>query len=206
MDYQNTDDAIRREACEQVKQIVKAIKAIKIKYYTIFSRISPEDKEKYLKLEENLERISTAHNLNKLKVALMSEVDAKYDRKDGDIEPGKKIDPYDILKACYGAIDAEQEAISRGRIAQAIRCQEQLKKYKQQLDSKMCQDVTNYKREKFAELGKTREQIEEQVKSWNNKMKGMYKIGHVGKRKEIIEEISEVQNKQENSQEETITI
>lgn len=210
MDYQNTDDAIRREACEQVKQIVKAIKAIKIKYYTIFSRISPEDKEKYLKLEENLERISNSHNLNNLKVALMSEVDAKYDRKDDDIEPGTEMDPDDILQACYGAIDAEQEALSKGRIAQAIRCQEQLKKYKQQLDSKMSQVVTIYKREKFAELGKTREQVEEMVQSWNNQMKGMYKIKHVSKRKETMEAISEGQNvnkkQQENSQEETITI
>ena len=33
MEYQNTDEAARRAACERVKQIVKAIKAMKIKYY-----------------------------------------------------------------------------------------------------------------------------------------------------------------------------
>ena len=67
MEYQNTDDAIRRDACEKVKQIVKAIKAIKIKYYLNFSKISEKDQDTYQKLEANLDKISTSHNLNKLK-------------------------------------------------------------------------------------------------------------------------------------------
>ena len=77
MEYQNTDDAIRIEACEKVKQIVKAIKAIKIKYYLIFSKISAKDRETYQKLEKSLEKISEEHNLNSLKVALMKEIDDK---------------------------------------------------------------------------------------------------------------------------------
>lgn len=195
MEYENTDEAIRREACERVKQIVKAIKAIKIKYYLNFSRISAEDKERYQKLETNLEKISERHNLSNLKVALMQEVEAKYDGKNPeDMNQGEQPQPNDILQACYGAIDAQKEAISKGKITQAIRCQEQLKKYKQELDEVGREEVTNYKREKFAELMQTREQLEEQLKTWNSMMKGMYKIEHAGKRKEIIENMQSLQN------------
>lgn len=108
----------------------------------------------------------------------------------------------DILQACYKIIDAQKEAISKGKITQAIRCQEQLKIYKQELDEVGCQEVTNYKREKFAELMQTREQVEEQLKSWNNTMKGMYKIEHVGKRKETMEKIQSLQNKEKQTQRE----
>lgn len=195
MEYQNTDEATRREACERVKQIVKAIKAIKIKYYLNFSKISAEDKETYQKLQANLEKISNEHDLNHLKVALMEDVETKYDGKDPeDMGRGEQPEPNDdILKACYGAIDAQKEALSKGRITQALRCQEQLKRYKQELDEVGCQEVTNYKREKFAELMQTREQVEEQLKSWNNIMKGMYKIKHVGKRKETMEKMLDFQ-------------
>jgi len=197
MEYQNTDDAIRRDACEKVKQIVKAIKAIKIKYYLIFSRISAKDKETYQKLEKALEKISEEHNLNKLKVALMREVDARYSGENPEeMKQGEQNDPDDILKKCYGAIDAQKEAISTGRIAQAIRCQEQLKKYKERLDDCGRKEVTNYKREKFAELMQTREQIEEQIKSSNKVMKGMYKIKHVRKRIEATQIFENAKNEQ----------
>lgn len=201
MEYGNTDEVARREACERVKQIVKAIKAIKIKYYLNFSKITVEDKETYQKLETNLEQISEKHDLNNLKVALMQEVEAKYDGKNPeDMKHGEQPEPNDdILQACYGAIDAQKEALSKGRITQALRCQEQLKRYKQKLDEVGCQEVTNYKREKFAELMQTREQIEEQIKSWNNTMKGMYKIRHVGKRKETMEKIQSLQNKEKQT-------
>lgn len=204
MEYGNTDEATRREACERVKQIVKAIKAIKIKYYLNFSKISAKDQETYQKLEANLEQISEKHDLNNLKVALMQEVEAKYDGKNPeDIKQGKKPESNeDILQACYGAIDAQKEALLKGRITQALRCQEQLKKYKQELDEAGCQEVTNYKREKFAELMQTREQIEEQLKSWNNTMKGMYKIKDVSKRKETMEKMQSLQNKEKQTQRE----
>ena len=204
MDYQNTDEATRREACERVKQIVKAIKAIKIKYYLNFSKISGEDKTTYDKLQRNLEEISTSHNLNNLKVALMQEVSDKYDGKPvKDMGEGNKLEPNEFLQACYGAIDAQKEALSKGRITQAIRCQEQLKKYMQVLDESCCKEVTNYKREKFAELMQTREQVEEQIKSWKNAMKGMYKIKHVSHRKSAMEEIQGAQNK-ENAAEKSV--
>lgn len=197
MEYQGIDDAIRREACEKVKQIVKAIKAIKIKYYLNFSKISDKDEEMYQKLELNLEQISEQHNLNKLKVALMQEVEAKYDGKNPeDMKNGEQHGHgNDILQACYGAIDAQKEALSKGRITQALRCQEQLKLYKQELDEVGYTEVLNYKREKFAELMQSRDQIEDQLKSWNTKMKAMYKVKHVEKRKQAMDAIQKLQNK-----------
>ena len=195
MEYQNTDDAVRREACERVKQIVKAIKAIKIKYYLVFSKISTKDRETYQKLEKALEKISEEHNLNNLKVALMSEVNARYNGENPeDMKQGKQPEPEDIIQACYGAIDAQKEALSKGRISQALRCQEQLKKYMQQLEEKGGNEIINYKREKFAELMQTREHLEEQIKSWNSTMKGMYKINHVEARKQAMETIRDTQN------------
>lgn len=112
----------------------------------------------------------------------------------------------DILQACYKIIDEQKETISKGKITQAIRCQEQLKIYKQELDEVEWQEVTNYKREKFAELMQTREQVEEQLKSWNNTMKGMYKIKHVGKRKETMEKLQSLQNKEKTQREDQMEI
>lgn len=197
MEYQGTDDATRREACEKVKQIVKAIKAIKIKYYLNFSKISDKDEEMYQKLESNLEKISQQHDLNNLKIALMQEVEAKYDGKNPEDMKNREQHGHsnDILQACYGAIDAQKEALSKGRITQALRCQEQLKLYQQELDKAGCTEVLNYKREKFAELMQTRDQLEDQLKSWNTKMKNLYKVKHVEKRKQAMEVIQNLQNK-----------
>ena len=90
--------------------------------------------------------------------------------------------------------------MSKGRITQALRCQEQFKKYKEQLDDVGRKEVINYKREKFAELMQTREQVEEQIQAWNNTMKGMYKIKHVGAREETMKMMRNVQNKDRPSE------
>jgi len=211
MEYQSVDDAARKAACERVKQIVKAIKAIKIKYYLIFSKISAKDQETYQKLEKALEKISEEHNLNNLKIALMKEVDARYSGDNPeDMKQGEQHDPDEILQACYGAIDAQKEALSKGRISQALRCQEQLKKYMQQLEREGCVEVINYKREKFAELMQTREQVEEQIQSRNNFMTDCVHIEGVLKRKEAMEIIQSLQNRYKkqarDKKEETLTI
>ena len=196
MDYQNADEATRREACERVKQIVKAIKAIKIKYYLNFSNISEKDQETYQKLEQSLEKISNSHNLNNLKVELMQEISSKYDRKDEDKGAGNQGKPDDILQACYGAIDAQKEALSHGKITQARKCQEILKKYMQRIDLKNYQEmILNYKREKFAELMKSRDEIEAQNSAWNKIMRAFYKEGHAKERQDAIDLIAKVPEK-----------
>ena len=202
MEYENTDEAARREACEKVKQIVKAIKAIKIRYYPNFSKISEKDQETYQKLQDNLETISESHNLHNLKATLMSEVEARYDRNDDNMGLGHSTGPDDILQACYGAVDAQQEALSRGKIGQAIKCQEILKDYIQQIDSPDVMGlVINYKRERFAELVRTRDEVEGQNFSWNNRMRGFYHPEHVKERQAAINTIINVPDKTKQNEE-----
>ena len=208
MEYQNVDEAARREACERLKMIVKSIKALKIKYYLNFSRISSQDQETYLRLQKDLDRVAEENDLKNLKVELMADLSARYDgtgQQPGDsTEKGDEPNNDQLLKACSGAIDAQKEAISKGRIAQAIRCQEQLKRYKQGLDSDICNEVTRYKREKFAELGNSREVLEKKIKSWENKMKGMYQIKHVEKRSYAVNKISGMPDREPEKEENMI--
>ena len=197
MGYENVDEVARRQACERVKQIVKAIKAIKIKYYLNFSKISAKDKEIYQKLESSLDRISSMHDLGNLKVALMQELSSKYDRKDYDTEEQKEIQPDDMLQACYGAIDAQKEALSRGKITQARKCQEILKQYMQKVNLENYRDlIINYKREKFAELVKSRDELEQKNASWDKIMRAFYKTGHVMERKKLVDSITKVPEKE----------
>lgn len=203
MEFQNTDEAVRKEACEKVKQIVKAIKAIKIKYYLNFSKISTKDQEIYQKLEANLESITKTHNLNNLRVALMQEVEVKYNGKNpDDMNQDEEPEPEDILQACYGAVDAQVDALSRGRITQARRCQEQLKKYRQRLGIVGDKEIENYKREKFAELSRTRElgitlsQLKNQQEEWldKNNIRDMFKIKDAKEREKITQIIGSMIN------------
>ena len=206
MEYENTDETARREACEKVKQIVKAIKAIKIRYYLNFSKISEKDQEIYQKLQDNLETISESHNLHNLKAALMSEVEARYNRNDDNIGLGHSNGPDGILQACYGAVDAQQEALSRGKIGQAIKCQEILKDYIQKIDSSdVIGLVINYKREKFAELVRTRDEVEGENFSWNKRMRGFYHPEHATERQDAISIITNVPDKTKTN-EEVLTI
>ena len=197
MEFEGTDEAIRRQACERLKQIVKAIKAIKIKYYLNFSKISEKDQETYQKLEANLEQLSNSHNLNKLKVELMQEISAKYDRKDDELEPENGGKPDNILQACYGAIDAQKEALSRGKITQARKCQQILKQYMQKIDLENYRElITNYKREKFAELVKSRDELEQKNASWYRIMREFYKEGHTMERKNVVDIMPRVPEKE----------
>lgn len=198
MGYENVDEVARKQACEHLKQIVKAIKTIKIKYYLNFSKISAKDKETYQKLEASLEKISSMHNLGNLKVALMQEVSDKYDRPDADMMEQKEKQPDDILQACYGAIDAQKEALSRGKITQARKCQEILKKYMQNVNLENYRElITNYKREKFAELVKSRDELEQKNASWYRIMREFYKEGHTMERKNVVDIVPRVPEKEQ---------
>ena len=149
MEYEKTDEDIKyRTACENVKKIVNAIKSLKIKYYLDFSKISEEDEMRFKQLESNLDKISEENNLDGLKTELMSEVVAKYEKR--DIKEGSPRFIDDKLMACYGAIDVQQKVLSEGKIKKAIKCQQLLDKYINELDSMTYKDlIVNYKREKF---------------------------------------------------------
>lgn len=193
MEHENIDETTRYlAACENVKKIVNAIKSIKIKYYPNFAKISAEDKKIYEQLEANLEKISEGNNLNGLKVALMQEVSAKYDKKDIKNEQGNPNSVDNELQACYGAIDAQKEALSHGKIKQAKKCQEILKQYLNELDSMSYRElVVNYKREKFGELIKDKDAVQEKNEAWMSEMKGFCKPEYVMERQQATEKIEE---------------
>lgn len=193
MEHENIDETTRYlAACENVKKIVNAIKLIKIKYYPNFSKISAEDKKVYEQLEANLERISEANNLNGLKVALMEEVSAKYDKKDIKNEQGNPNFVDNRLLACYGAVDAQQKALSQGKIKQAIKCQEILKQYLDEMGSMSYKElVVYYKREKFGELIRDKDTVQEKNEAWMRDMKEFCKTESAIARKRATEKIEE---------------
>ena len=197
MEHENVDENARYlTACENVKKIVNAIKSIKIKYYTNFSKISDEDKKTYEELELNLERISEDNNLNRLKTALMEEVSAKYDKKDIKNEPRDPKFLDNGLLACYGAIDAQQKALSQGKISQARKCQDILKQYMNEIDSTEFRKlIINYKREKFGELVRDRQAVQKKNEDTMNYMKSCYEKEDALERQYANKQIEEAKNK-----------
>lgn len=208
MEYQSTDEATRKAACERLKQIVKAIIAIKIKYYANFSKISKADKEKYESLEMQMNTIAEEHNLNSLKVALMGEASAKYDNGDQpDNGTRGQHEPEDLLKRCQGAVDAKIDALSKGRITQALRCQDQLKQYLQDLDESARREIIDYQRSRIEVLvlmreeGLTKSQVElkkeDKYKMWTNaNMKGTCKSRLALQRREAMQLIESLLDKE----------
>lgn len=196
MEHENVDENARYlTACENVKKIVNAIKSIKIKYYPNFAKISEADKKVYDELELNLEKISEDNNLNRLKTALMEEVSAKYDKKDMKNEPRDPKFLDNGLLACYGAIDAQQKALSQGKISQAKRCQTILKQYMREIDSiEVRRLIINYKREKFGELIIDREAVQKKNEETMQYMKSCYESRDVSERQHANEQIEEAKN------------
>ncbi len=194
MEHENIDENARYlKACENVKKIVNAIKAIKIKYYTNFAKISEEDKKAYDELETNLEKISEENDLNGLKVALMEEVSAKYDQKELKEEPQnpKKIDKR--LLACYGNIDVQQKALAAGQIGKARKCQKMLEEYLNELDNESYREMAvKYKREKFAELVMERVAVEKKNEEYMNYMKEFFNIGTASNREQAYDNVDKI--------------
>lgn len=191
MEHENIDENTRYlTACENVKKIVNAIKLIKIKYYPNFAKISEEDKQVYNELEVNLEKISEDNNLNRLKEALMEEISAKYDKKDIKSEPRDPNFLDKELLACYGAIDAQQKALSQGKIKKARECQKILKAYLDELQSTYCKElVVKYKRDKLGELTRNETILQKCNNSWMNCMKGLCKPEYAEERSQAAKQI-----------------
>ena len=117
---------------------------------------------------------------------------AKYDKKDIKNEQGNPNSVDNELQACYGAIDAQKEALSHGKIKQAKKCQEILKQYLDELDSMSYRElVVNYKREKFGELIKDKDAVQEKNEAWMSEMKGFCKPEYVMERQQATEKIEE---------------
>lgn len=200
MEYEKSEEDLRyRKACENVKKIVNAIKFLKIKYYLDFSMISKEDKDRLQQLETDLDIVSEENNLSGLKTELMSEVNAKYSQKKDDEEKGsepKFVD--DNLMACYGVIDVQKDAISKGKIKKAIRCQEILKQYIEEIDSEEYRKIiVNYKRSKFGELNRTKEVVHENNEQWIKRMKDFNRAELVTERSDALSVINSIRTSQE---------
>ena len=209
MEYEKSEEDLRyRKACENVKKIVNAIKFLKIKYYLDFSMISKEDKDRLQQLETDLDIVSEENNLSGLKTELMSEVNAKYSQKKDDEEKGsepKFVD--DNLMACYGVIDVQKDAISKGKIKKAIRCQEILKQYIEEIDSEEYRKIiVNYKRSKFGELNRTKEVVHENNEQWIKRMKDFNRAELVTERSDALSVINSIRTSQKeiNSTEENV--
>lgn len=187
MNYENVDEnATYKIACENVKKIVNAIKALKIKYYPNFDRISEEDQKIYDDLQTKLETISQENGLNNLKEVLMQEVNSRYNREQANVDNGNIKPSDEVLKACYGATDAEVTALSSGKIKQAKKCQEILNEYLDGVNAQNYRElITEYRRRKFGELTRTRENKEEANEKWSNNLKLFYKPQDIEARRKI---------------------
>lgn len=202
MEYDRIEqDTIYRNACENLKKIANAIKAIRIKYYPNFSQISVEDQKVYDELQSKMTQISSEHGLDKLKIELITEINKKYERQnegESDNQTGKSED--DILMACYGAIDAEATALAHGRLGKARNCQKVLEEYMAiPLDGKVMERIIQYKREKFAEISQTKDNIQTQNTSWISMLRGFNEKTSISKKQEVIQEFGELRNKEQTN-------
>lgn len=202
MEYEKSEEDIKyRSACENVKKIVNAIKFLKIKYYLDFSKISKEDEERFQQLEADLDKVSEENNLDGLKSELMSEVNAKYGQRNNDGEPQSKFVD-DKLMACYGVIDVQKDVLSKGKIKKAIRCQEILKQYIEELESEEYKKlIVDYKRSKLGELNKTNEVVHENNEQWMKKLKLCSRKELVTNRKDAMGVINLVTTGRQGTQE-----
>ena len=113
MEYQNVDEATRREACEKVKKIAETIKKIRKKYYLCFNKISDVDRERYDELRIQMQDIANKNGLNKLSAELMADLETQFDDdKTDDIQRNGSIgnnSEEEIYQKYLTAIDFQAE-------------------------------------------------------------------------------------------------
>lgn len=207
MEHENVDETIAfQAACQKVKQIANTIKAIRMKYYPNFAKISDEDKETYNSLYAQIDKVAEENGLTKLKAELMADIEDRFNdvskpkENDGqkeNSEPSEKI-----LKAYYGAIDAGKQALSEGRLKRALNCQKQAITYMTQLEalnqSGLVEMAVHYKREMFAELSV--EQQKTQKTNWDKFLKSTYRESDLQERNHITGEILQQAKAQEEKE------
>ncbi len=200
MDYDNIDETtMRQEACRKVKQIADAIKKIRIKYYPNFSAISETDKSIYDELYQHIEKVASENGLHKLKAELINDITDRYDSKipslDNDNQAqNDKFDSDKILKAYYGAIDAEKQALSEGKLKRAMNCQGQANELMKRLkdNAELVDMAIYYKREKLAELTQTKQK----TTNWDKVLENYYMQGKAKEREAITQEIRQQTQKE----------
>ena len=101
MEYQNIDEATRREACEKVKKIAETIKKIRKKYYLCFNKISDVDKKRYDELKAQMQNIANQNGLNKFSAELIADLETQFEddkteeiQKNGGLSNNSEEDIY----------------------------------------------------------------------------------------------------------------
>lgn len=187
MEYQNVDEATRREACEKVKKIAETIKKIRKKYYLCFNKISDVDKKRYDELRVQMQNIANENGLNKLSVELMTDIDIQFsDDKTDSIKKNGGLNnnsEEDIHKMYVRAADFQAELTvlynnssddKTGEIylKKAIQVQDYVKKLKEILEENNSKE--NLTEEKRKAL---REKFNEQEKLYfENLLKECYEL------------------------------
>ena len=210
MEHENVDEAIAfQTACKKVKQIANTIKAIRIKYYPNFTKISESDKEAYDRLHAQIDKFAEENGLTKLKTELITDIEDRFDNDAPQEKDGKdkKITPVEkALKAYYGAIDAGQQALSEGKLKRALSCQKQADLYMAQLEEYGQADIIemamHYKREKFAGLS-LEQQRSNATTNWNDFLKNSYKPEDLEVRNDLTQEILQISKKDDRETEGT---
>lgn len=101
MEYQNIDEATRREACERVKKLAETIKKIRKKYYLCFNKISEVDKKRYNELKAQMQNIANENGLNKFSAELIADLETQFEddkteeiQKNGGLSNNSEEDIY----------------------------------------------------------------------------------------------------------------
>lgn len=213
MEYENTHEATRQAACENVKKIVNAIKAIRIKYYPNFARISEEDKNIYKELQDKLEKISIDNGLNNLRVALLEEISRYNGNEVPEVNKGEMKNPEtrhkffeEIKKACCGAIDVMKAAIAEGKLKKARKCQIKLEEYINMLNGyeeaeEIIKTITIYKREQLATLNLSKEEIKKNSEMSQTSYKEYLRVEDTLARCDIAKTIKSLEKEMEKTTE-----
>ena len=201
MEYDRTqENAVQQEACRKVKQMAELMKHFRIKYYPDFQKISEEDKQTYNEAKGRMMQVATQNGLDRLQVSLITDMINKY----GNDEPNSELKENDnnqltstqALDAYRGAIDAEKDALTKGKIGKAKKCQLIASKYYDQLVEGDQKRAIEYKRGLFSELHIPQNSVKENNEQMMEKLKGCFRPKDAKARKEFTKLFAELQKEQ----------
>lgn len=83
----------------------------------------------------------------------------------------------EILRECYNITNMEIESMQEDDLVKAKKCKDMLNEYLSRISSKTYGDLlTEYRREKFGELLRAKEDVEKRKNEWNQSLSGFYKL------------------------------
>lgn len=98
-----------------------------------------------------------------------------------------------VIKDCYKVTNLEIEALEQGNIGNANKYKEMLHQYLSAIDAKSYRElVTEYRREKFGEILRTREEVQNRKDSWKQSLNDLYKPEYVKDRQQVTQLIKDI--------------